>query len=568
MGEEAGAARTRLRAAWVAALAAALMLAPAGAQAAVGQAEDPGRGDTAAELRPPAPGEAAYPEDPSEPARPDAMFRAYPRAGYDLDGAGQRFPGQSLEVFAGSNRYLTSVATSRNGWEGGADAVVLASGEDYRDPLAAATLAGTIGGPLLLTAESYLEPGVGDELVRLRPEVVYVIGRLSADVEREVEARGLLTERIAGTGHHETAFAIAQRAMELGGDPSTALIASADGFADALSASAVAAAKGVPILFAPSTEDGRRWLLDRLAELGTEHTWIIGGSAAIDDASVAGVPDPQRLAGRERTETAVVVAEQAFGVGMTGRPVIAGSDTFADGLSGGVLAGAAHNAPVLLTPRQELYPLPARWLEATGHARVDVVGGTAAISALTRCQLGAGDTRAFLCVEQELHAQGYHTGNVDGRLDHVTIGALYAFQKVAGLPASGRFGQAEWSRMLQRPRIAAGRHDLPGDRVEINLGRQLILVIRGGDVRHVLHTSTGAPSTPTVRGVFHVYEKRNYRQSHNAMYRPVFFYRGYAFHGYPEVPLHPASHGCARMFDADMDFLWGFLPYGHTIATY
>jgi len=94
-----------------------------------------------------------------------------------------------------------------------------------------------------------------------------------------------------------------------------------------------------------------------------------------------------------------------------------------------------------------------------------------------------------------------------------------------------------------------------------------VLVIRGGEVAHILHTSTGKRSTPTVGGVFTVYERRNVRQA-NHLYRPVFFHRGYAFHGYPEIPTYPASHGCARMFDGDMDFLWPFLPMGQRIASY
>ena len=31
------------------------------------------------------------------------------------------------------------------------------------------------------------------------------------------------------------------------------------------------------------------------------------------------------------------------------------------------------------------------------------------------------------------------------------------------------------------------------------------------------------------------------------LYYPSYFLRGFAVHGYPDVPPHPASHGCARI---------------------
>lgn len=561
----------RLRAVLVAGIVALLALQPI-AVGAQERADVPdGWEDDAQEIRPPAPGEGDY-VDPA--LRPDEAggdrANQYPTARYALDGQGTTFAPQTIEVLSGSNRYLTSVATAQQGWPDGADAVVLATGQDYHDPLAAAGLAGTVGGPLLLTADDYLEPGVGDELERLDPDVVYVVGRLSGQVEGEVTERGLDVERVSvdGDDPHTTAMRITEEIVDLGGSASTVLVASARDYADALSASALAAGQGTPILFAPTDADAKERFLTFLADQGVEETWIVGGGEAIPGDDVEGAPGLERLAGRERTETAAVVADRALDLGMTGRPVVARSDGFADSLTGGVLAGGALDGPVLLTPRQELFAAPAAWLADAGHSRLEVAGGQEAISQLTRCQLQDGDTRSFRCVEEQLHHQRYHVGAVNGRLDETTIGAFFAFQKVAGLTPDGVFGSESWRAMIAAPTIAPQRGDLTGDRVEVNIARQLILVVRGGEVEKIFHTSTGKASTPTIRGVFNVYEKRNVRQSHNAMYRPVFFIRGYAFHGYPEVPLQPASDGCMRMFDNDMDVMWDYLPMGHTVATY
>jgi putative cell wall-binding protein len=515
------------------------------------------------QLDPPAPGEADYPDDPSEPDG-ERAFAAHPSPSYEVRGA--RFRPQMVDVVSGANRFETSVAASRTGWPGTARAVVLATGEDYANALAASALAGTVGGPLLLTPTAFLYPGLGDEIDRLRPETVYVVGMLDSAVEAAVAARGHRVERVGSGDRYGTSYDLARRAIELGASAGTVLVASGDAFPDALAASALAAGLRLPILLVPAAGGGEE-LRAAVAELGSTRVWVIGGPAAVPDETVAGLPGLERLYGAERTATARAVAERAYALGLQGRPLLASADTFPDGLSGGVLAGVASRAPILLTHRRELSAATYGWLDGKGFDAVIVVGGSAAVSPMAVCQARAGDTRAFLCVEQELARQGYNTGAVDGRVDHQTVWAFLAFRKVAGLPVNGRFDEAAYQRLLDRPRLAPRRPDL-GNHVEIDLARQLVLVVRDGQVRHALHTSSGKPSTPTVRGLFSVYEKRNYRQSHNAMYRPVFFHRGYAFHGYPEIPLYPASAGCARLYDGDMDFLWPFLNIGTRVASY
>jgi lipoprotein-anchoring transpeptidase ErfK/SrfK len=71
-----------------------------------------------------------------------------------------------------------------------------------------------------------------------------------------------------------------------------------------------------------------------------------------------------------------------------------------------------------------------------------------------------------------------------------------------------------------------------------------------------------------VRGTFTVYEKRPYYQPHNRMYKSIFFYRGYAVHGYPEIPTYPASAGCARTYNGDQDFLYPKVRIGDRVAVY
>ncbi len=122
--------------------------------------------------------------------------------------------------------------------------------------------------------------------------------------------------------------------------------------------------------------------------------------------------------------------------------------------------------------------------------------------------------------------------------------------------------------MLRNPRHAVRRKDLPSTHVEIDIGRQLVLLVESGKVSHHIHTSTGKPSTPTIRGTFTVYEMRPYYQTHNKMYWPIFFYGGYAIHGYPSIPTYPASHGCARTYNGNQDLIYRKMFYGERVATY
>jgi peptidoglycan hydrolase-like protein with peptidoglycan-binding domain len=119
--------------------------------------------------------------------------------------------------------------------------------------------------------------------------------------------------------------------------------------------------------------------------------------------------------------------------------------------------------------------------------------------------------------------------------------AVIAFQKVEGLPRTGIAAPELWRR-LQAARVPAARY--PGSHVEIDKGRQVLFVVRDGRVAVVVPTSTGATGN-TPLGAWHVYRKvAGYDW---VLYYPSYFLRGFAVHGYPDVPPYPASHGCARI---------------------
>ena len=89
------------------------------------------------------------------------------------------------------------------------------------------------------------------------------------------------------------------------------------------------------------------------------------------------------------------------------------------------------------------------------------------------------------------------------------------------------------------------RHD--GRHVEADLTKQVLAEIEPGGRVHAIYTmSSGKPSTPTVIGRFSVYSKTPGTNT-EGMVDSNYFIRGYAIHGYAEVPTYAASHGCLRV---------------------
>ncbi len=79
--------------------------------------------------------------------------------------------------------------------------------------------------------------------------------------------------------------------------------------------------------------------------------------------------------------------------------------------------------------------------------------------------------------------------------------------------------------------------------------------------------SSGKPSTPTVIGRFQVYSKTPGTNS-KGMVDSNYFIRGYAIHGYAEVPTYAASHGCLRVPIPDAPAIYGWVQTGTPVDVY
>ena len=189
----------------------------------------------------------------------------------------------------------------------------------------------------------------------------------------------------------------------------------------------------------------------------------------------------------------------------------------------------------------------------------------------------SGDS--VLTLQQRLVELGYWMGEPDGTYGQLTRQAVMAFQKVEGLSRDGVAGPATQERLA-----VAGRPAPRGsDGIEIDLERQVLFVVDGGQVTWAINTSTGngeayTSSTGgearavTPPGQFQVQrEVDGIREAPlGTLYRPKYFNGGIAVHGSGSIPANPASHGCARVTNSAMDMLWssGSAPVGTSVWVY
>lgn len=174
---------------------------------------------------------------------------------------------------------------------------------------------------------------------------------------------------------------------------------------------------------------------------------------------------------------------------------------------------------------------------------------------------------AVTTLQKRLNNAGYWTGSADGVFGHLTQQAVWAVQKANGLTRDAVVGPATRRALAEGgvPSPAAGG----GNRLEVHLRRQLILVVRGGATKEVYNTSTG-------NGEYYWYDGKRYRattptgwyrvfSTHTNgwqwgplgnLYRPMYFNGGIAVHGSNSIPAYPASHGCCRLSTAAMDRVW------------
>lgn len=177
---------------------------------------------------------------------------------------------------------------------------------------------------------------------------------------------------------------------------------------------------------------------------------------------------------------------------------------------------------------------------------------------------------AVASLEEALSGLGFWLGAPDDSFDNRTAHAVTAFQKLHGLRRDGIVDEAT-ARAVENAQAPVPR-STTGVVLEVDLAHQVLLVADQGATVAVLDVSTGRWAGATPEGQYRITRQIDgYRRAPlGVLYRPKYWSEGVAFHGYPSVPAYPASHGCVRLINAAMDWLWssGFAPVGTEVWSY
>ncbi|QOY61391.1 cell wall-binding repeat-containing protein [Thermophilibacter immobilis] len=236
--------------------------------------------------------------------------------------------------------------------------VIIATQETYWDALSAASLAGAYDAPILLCSQDSLPQEAADEIARLGATTAYIVGgpvAVSSSVDSQIRAAGCPTvERVYGQDQQGTARAVAEKLSSA--RSSTCIIATSNGFQDALSSGPYSYVKGAPIFLAEtSTNALSQETLKAISSGGYTRVIIAGGPVAVSSSVEAQLSSlgltgsaVKRVYGQTGYETSAALAEFSLSEGMSASGMgVATGETYWDALTGSALCGRNNSVLVL-----------------------------------------------------------------------------------------------------------------------------------------------------------------------------------------------------------------------------
>ncbi|QDO88399.1 hypothetical protein FNH13_08625 [Ornithinimicrobium ciconiae] len=289
-----------------------------------------------------------------------------------------------VERIAGADRYETAALIAQEAPASSAE-VLVASGQNFPDALAASGAAGAAPGPLLL-AKADAVPAVTRAEIQRRvteggPQALSVAGG-SLVIHPSIVAAlsalaGTQAEVHSGIDRYATAAAIAAATVDEG---ATAYVVSGLDYPDALTAATLAAPEqGSVLLTRPDRLPNAT--VAQLEAQAPERIVIVGGTGAVShdvlEALEDYAPTVVRVSGGDRYATAAAVSD-SFDTGVDVLYVATG-ENYPDALTVAALAGQ-QGAPVLLAQADNLPAVSAAAADRLQPDRIVVVGGTGAVS--------------------------------------------------------------------------------------------------------------------------------------------------------------------------------------------
>ena len=264
---------------------------------------------------------------------------------------------------AGTDRINTAVEVSKKYYKS-AETVIIANYEKFADSLSASALSKALKAPILLVQKDQLDSVVAQEIKRLGAKNVVVIGGEQSVDKAKNSLSKYNVQTIAGSDRYETSAKIAQEIIKRTGT-TQAVIASGETFADALTVAPLANKNNMPILLVQPNNipKATQEVLKQIKE-----TIIVGGEKTISNKVANKLPNPTRIAGANRYETAKKIYEYGF---KDRKEVnIANGTNFADSLVIGSI-----DCPILLAESNEVPESTKQAIKDSKFEKVNVFGG-------------------------------------------------------------------------------------------------------------------------------------------------------------------------------------------------
>ncbi|QQK08206.1 cell wall-binding repeat-containing protein [Miniphocaeibacter halophilus] len=296
------------------------------------------------------PEEPTNPTEPSKPERPTGTIKEITLIG-GRSTLTENIENQLMDFvqyrLAGKDRYGTSAAVAKE--YNKSNIVLLASGEKYTDELTATVLANKLDAPIMLTRKNAIPAEVKAEINRLGATKVILVGgnnSISEKVEKELSA--YTVERIGGPDRYDTAILVGNQVRSLTGSKTDGVLVDGTNFPDAIAMTSMAVEQNMPILLtkprelpASTAKTIKDWSLSKVTIGGGVNS--VSGAVANEVKKFATV---DRIAGADRYETSVLVAEQVYV--KPKHAVIASGEVFPDAIVGAPYA-AKNSYPIVLS---------------------------------------------------------------------------------------------------------------------------------------------------------------------------------------------------------------------------
>jgi putative cell wall-binding protein len=188
----------------------------------------------------------------------------------------------SVTRLGGATRYHTAALVSKAAFPTGANVVYVTTGETFPDTMASVPAAATTNGPVLLVRSASIPAATVNEIKRLNPSQIVVVGgpaALSSSLDAKLAAlTGATVERRYGADRYATSAAISQSTFS----PLVAVVYIATGVIhpDGLGGAAAGAIEGGPLLLT-KTDTLPASIVAELQRLKPQRVVIVGGTTAI-----------------------------------------------------------------------------------------------------------------------------------------------------------------------------------------------------------------------------------------------------------------------------------------------